>query len=194
LAAACPAAPPSVVALVDGALRRSFADRWIEARTMQQAVRDTYRALFATPLPSGRIAAVSERQPAASQPDSVRPTVLIHASSDGAFPPISRVRRVAPIGLAATALLIAGALMIPAREVKGGAAATQATHAAVPAPDLAPVQAYELERPGPASPAASSISSCRPAPDIAPTAHSRMRASPPLRPRSSVNALFDHRH
>lgn len=194
LAAAFPAAPPAVVALVDGALRRSFADRWIDARTMQQAVRDTYHAVFATPLPSDRIADVSGRQPAASQPDSVRPTVVIPAASDGTPAPISRVHRVAPIGLAATALLIAAALMVPARAVKGGAAAAQATLAAVPAPDLAPVQADELERHGAASPAASSIASCPPTPDAAPTAHSRMRTRPPPRLRSSVNALFDHRH
>ena len=194
LAAACPTAPPAVVALVDGALRRSFADRWIDARTMQQALRDTYRAIFATPLPPGRIADVSWRQLAASQPDSLRPTVVIPAAGDGGFPPISRVRRVAPIGLAAAALLVAGALMAPAREVKGGATAAQATLAAVPAPDLAPIHVDELNRPGADSPAVSSSSSCVPAPEVAPTAHARMHATPSLRPRSSVNALFDRRH
>jgi serine/threonine protein kinase len=52
LADVCPGLPREVVEVVDGALRRSFAERWANARTMQAALRDAYGQMFGTSLVS----------------------------------------------------------------------------------------------------------------------------------------------
>ena len=202
LAEPCPDAPPQVIALVDGALRRSLADRWASARAMQAELRDVYVAVCGAPMPPGPAEDTVQAVPfiVRATPAHLAPTVAAESSRFGRVVELVRGKRVVTMGLVGVLMASVAFVTAQAREVPRSTDAAQArlevesaiaepAGADSDAPSAAPVAALVAAR--------TTTMSDAPAPTAlpaAPTASAPPATSAPRRPRPDLRAMYDRRH
>ena len=105
LAVAMPDSHPALVALVDLALQLRLADRWQDARTMQEAVREAYLGMFGVALPAAAPTAPAPQPRAVSDERRISGLRQVQVATTGLAPadpapPVPAPRR-ARVGLAA---------------------------------------------------------------------------------------------
>jgi serine/threonine-protein kinase len=203
LAEVCPEAPRSVVDLVDRALSRSLADRWPDARAMQDAVRAAYLDVCGVPMPMP--VEVEEVQTTASgvsrrTPARLAATVSAKTPALPALVRALRGRRFVSMGLVGVLMVVVAFVSAQARELPHGIDAAQARLDA--APTSAPVGAIASTVPEIEASAVTPVASVAPPPPVEtaapaathPAAASIPAASAPRRPRPDLRSMFDRRH
>ncbi|HEY3594441.1 MAG TPA: protein kinase [Polyangiaceae bacterium] len=111
IASLVPTAPIPVVEIVDKALAFDRNDRWLDARQMQEAVRNAYRAVTGSPISQSRLSFADDSGPDVSQAATVAvaskvPTSLSVARDSASFRSRRPGRRVSVLG----ALVLLGAI------------------------------------------------------------------------------------
>jgi hypothetical protein len=202
LAEVCPNAPKSVVELVDRALARSLADRWADARAMQEALRATYLAVVGEPMPL--VAEGEEPQTASGvtrrTPACLAATVSATPSRLAGLLSALRARRFVSMGLVGVLMVVVAFVSAQARETRPGDDAAQAhLDAPLVSPPLgavAPtVPAIEESAVGVVVSASTPPSEAA-APEAIPAraVASTPAASAPHRARTDLRTMFDRRH
>ena len=118
LSTALPECHPAVVSVVDRALKLRLADRWPDARSMQDAVRGAYRELMGADMPCPVVQRLEPRMPssptfpgaaapAAARPGSRQVTTAVDAVAAAGWR--KRVRRPAVLAAAMLLVLLSGA-------------------------------------------------------------------------------------